>query len=190
MNKQQMHALLSIVEKIDVLKGLTADEVERLLQLCNYTAYEAGTELFKVGNPSEDMFIVLQGKLVPRSRNGTVLGDIRAGSCCGEMGLFTGAPRTATVTAEEPTTGFRISRADLQLLFRTDLRVHIKILQNIVSLLSRRLATTGNTIEEYALRTAQLEDQLGLGSESDEAEIDENTEERDAEDEESEEEST
>lgn len=163
MKRQQMHALQAIVDKIDVFKGLTPEEVERLLRVCSHTTFEAGEVVFTAGDASDEMVIVLQGKLSPRSRAGTVLGEITAGSCCGEMGLFTGEARTATVVAEAATTGFRIQRQDLMVLFRTDTRMHIKMLQNIVALLSRRLASTDQQIETYARRTEQLEEQVGGG---------------------------
>ena len=108
------------------------------------------------------MFILLQGRLSVVGPKGTQLGDILPGASCGEMGVFTGLPRTATVIAVQKSVGFAITKQDLHTALRADLGMQVKVLQNVIILLSERLASAGTNIEDYAGKLKQAEDEHGL----------------------------
>jgi predicted acylesterase/phospholipase RssA/CRP-like cAMP-binding protein len=62
-----------------------------------------GQVLFRQGDPSTSLFIVVSGRLraITQQPDGTVkvLNEIAAGEAIGEMGLITGSPRSATILA-------------------------------------------------------------------------------------------
>ncbi len=62
-----------------------------------------GQVLFQEGDPSTSLYIVVSGRLraITQKPDGTVkvLNEIAAGESIGEMGLITGAPRSATIIA-------------------------------------------------------------------------------------------
>jgi predicted acylesterase/phospholipase RssA len=62
-----------------------------------------GQVLFRQGDPSTSLFIVVSGRLraVTEKPDGSlrVLNEVAAGESIGEMGLITGAPRSATILA-------------------------------------------------------------------------------------------
>ena len=150
MNQDQIHHVKSIIEKVRIFHGLTIAEARQLIKLCRPQSFEKDEVIYEYGTPSTDIFIVLQGKLVAINEKGTRLGEILAGSTTGEMGALTGCVRSATVIAEEASRGFVIEAAHLRTLMRIDSEFRIKILENIVSLLSDRVMGANVQIENYA----------------------------------------
>ncbi len=159
MDGQQNQSLINIVTKLKIFQGLGITEVTRLLKHCTSTSYQQGEIIFEAGGRSQELFILLQGSLKVVGRSGTGLGDIPAGTCCGEMGIFTGQPRSATVVATEKSVGFIITKTDLTSALRADPAAHLKILQNLVTLLSERLASADVNIETYATKLKKAEDE-------------------------------
>lgn len=103
----------------------------------------AGTYVFREGEPASCMFVVVQGdvEVLKRSRAGVdsrvaVLGP---GDWFGEMSIIDVQPRSATVLTVSPTRLLRITAADLDRLYRSDLKSFALIVQNIARELSRRL---------------------------------------------------
>lgn len=157
----QSQTLLQIVSKLQIFKGLSPTEVARLLKVCTSKTFQPSEMVYQVGNPSYDMFILLQGRLKAVGKSGTALGDIQPGTCCGEMGVFTGLPRTATIVATQKSVGFSVSKQDLLGVLRADQGMHVKVLQNVIILLSQRLGDADAFIETYAGKLKRAEDERG-----------------------------
>ena len=103
--REQAQRVKAIIERVEVFKRLSMGEAQRLLKLCSYQAYGANEMVYRVGDASEEMLILLQGKLQVLTEDGTVLGEILPGSVTGEMGILTGEPRSATILAAEAASG-------------------------------------------------------------------------------------
>lgn len=96
----------------DVLKGLPyfADLPDDVLSTVadgsEVIAVDPGTVIIEEGSHSEEMYVVLEGRLVVTKQSGdkeVELARLGAGEVVGEIALLDDAPRTATVTAIEPT---------------------------------------------------------------------------------------
>ena len=153
MNAEQAQRVLSIIEKVQVFEGLTLMEAQRLLKLCHYQTYEPGQHVYEAEDSSNELLILLQGKLHVVGVSGTVLGEIAPGTSTGEMGVLTGRHRSATVIAVERSAGFVIQKLELNALLRADQGMCIKIFRNMVSLLCERLEGANISIEGYARKT-------------------------------------
>ena len=127
-------------------------ETQRLLELCQYYGYEPGQLVYTAGEPSDEMFIIQEGRLNVVGKLGTVLGEVLPGASTGEMGVLTGRVRSATVIAVELTKGYSLSKQDLDALFREDQGLCMKIMKNMVNLLCERLEAANVNIEGYAIR--------------------------------------
>ena len=134
MNQQQTTQLLGIVGKLPIFKDMSATEVEPLLRACAYKTYAPKEIVYRGDEPSREMLILLAGKLQALSKSGTVLGEILPGSCCGEMGVFTGLSRSATIISTAKSVGLVLGRQDMEIVLKAGLEMQTKVLRNIIAL--------------------------------------------------------
>ena len=160
--RQPSQSLSNIVGKLRMFQGLSPSESTIVLKACDYKAYEPKEVIYQAGDPGKEMLILLQGQLRVLGEAGTELGVIASGACCGEMGLFTGQPRSATIVSEGKSSGFVITRSQLDGALRMAPETHVKILQNIIAMISERLAGADMQIESYAGRLQKAEDKRGM----------------------------
>ena len=159
MNKQQ-HLMTKILQKIHVFQGLTVEQAALLIQICRSRAFEANTQIYEVGEPSVDMLVLVQGKLRVLTRKGQELAVIEPGSITGEMGVFTGQPRTATIVAGERSMALVIDKSALKNLMDREPLIKSQVLENVVELLADRLATAS---DEIARLQAEIDEQAADG---------------------------
>jgi len=174
MNRQK-YIIMRVIRKIPVFKGLEEKEAISLLRICRSVSYKQGDVVYSAGEASENMLVLLDGKLRVATTAGEELAEIQMGGSIGEMGFFTGAPRSAHVIAIEDATGITISKADLFRLLHNDKDMHLKLLNNMVSLLSSRLVAADKLIEGLHLSADS-------GDDDDEEDFDEEEEEYDDDD--------
>ena len=144
---QQQYQLMQIVRKIPLFAGLEPPEVVSLLRICRSVAYAEGHTIYPLGGASHEMLILLAGRLGIVGETGEEVAQIKSGGSIGEMGLFTGHPCSASVVALERATGFIITRAELTRVLSANHAMHIRLLNNLVSLLSARLVQADSLIE-------------------------------------------
>ena len=106
------------------------------------------------------MLILLQGQLTIVSGSGKPVGSVSAGTPIGEMGVFTGQPRSATVVASDKSAGVAIRKIDLDALLGRDPVIHVKILKNVVALLSERLMDANSLNEKHIETIHRMEEEL------------------------------
>ena len=147
MNRAQ-HRLMTILQKINVFQGLGLDEAERLVHLCQSKVFEANTQVFKAGEPSESMLVLITGKLKAVSQEGKDLAEITPGNSIGEMGVFTNDRRSATIVAVEKSLALSVEKSLLDALLKENLGMRASVLQNVVDLLADRLADANKQIAE------------------------------------------
>ena len=130
---------------------MTLPGIENLLRICSYRSYEQAQRVYTLGDTSDELLILLSGRLSIRGE---------AGAPFGEMGFFTEPPRSATVIAMEAANGLRISKEHLFRILQTNEKMYLKILQNLLCLLSRRLAEAKEVDSEHAETIIQMQDLL------------------------------
>jgi CRP-like cAMP-binding protein len=151
MNEQQRR-LAGIIQKINIFKGLGLQDVQQNLQVCKMRNFQPNEEVYKAGAQSDEMLILLKGQLMVSSASGEPLGSVTAGNSIGEMGVFTGQPRSTTVTATTEVGGVAIPKIDVDLLMTRNAGMYVKVLQNIIGILSEWL-TQANTQNEQHMKT-------------------------------------
>jgi CRP-like cAMP-binding protein len=155
MNRQQ-HILTKILQKIHVFKGLSVEQAALLIQICKSRAFESNTQIYEAGEPSVDMLVLVQGKLRVLSRTGQQLAEVEPGASTGEMGVFTGHPRAATIVAAQKSMALVIEKPALRNLLNREPDIKGIVLENVVELLAQRLAETNEQV-------ARLKAQSGEG---------------------------
>lgn len=146
--------MLTIIEKViflqvvDVFSEVSTEQLAFLASVAEEQSYVAGDVFYKEKDPSDALFLVLEGKV--RLHRGeqeiTVIGPKEA---FGTWALFDEEIRVATATALENTSVLRIDRED----FYDLLSDHIEIMQAVFAALVKRLRgllkhVGGNTAEQ------------------------------------------
>jgi CRP-like cAMP-binding protein len=154
------------LRNIGLFGALSDDVLDYLSGLLTVEAPPAGATLFREGDDANAMFVVISGEVevLKRSKRSTearvaVLGP---GDWFGEMSIVDIQPRSATVRALAPSRLLRVSSADLDALYRHDLRSYAIIILNLARELSRRLRVAdgiladliSNVMDQYLTRPA------------------------------------
>ena len=158
--KRKDFEIRKIVQKIPIFKGFEQHQILAILKICTSVPIASGETIYARGEPSDDMLILLKGELSVVGDSGEQLALILPGGSVGEMGMFTGHPRSARIASYEPSIGIVIKRRDLIEVLKRDKDMHIKLLYNLVSLLSNRLVDTGLLVE--SLQSAAGEEDVGF----------------------------
>jgi MFS family permease len=109
-------AVVVPVERLDALRAcalfqpLTLAQLEHLAARMQRVSYDAGDPIVREGDPGDGFYLVTEGE-VRVSKDGRELRRMGAGSSFGEIALLRGVPRTASVTALGPVTGWRLDAA-------------------------------------------------------------------------------
>ena len=148
--------ILKIVQKIPIFQGFDQHQILAILKICTSVPISPAETIYARGEPSDDMLILLKGELSVVGDSGEQLALILPGGSVGEMGMFTGHPRSARIASYEPSVGIVIKRRNLIEVLKRDKDMHIKLLYNLVALLSNRLEDTGLLVE--SLQSAASEE--------------------------------
>lgn len=87
------------------------------------------------------LYLVLSGRLRATRRGGTVLGEIGRGEPIGEMGVITGAPRSATVRALRDCVLARLDGADFTGILQSVPHAGLSLARKLIDRLSRNAAS-------------------------------------------------
>ena len=96
----------SLLAAVEMFAKLNADELERLKDVAEVRELRRNDALFSEGDPSTELFVVVEGRLAiaKRSPDGreSVIALMERGDLFGEMPLFDGEGRSAEARALEP----------------------------------------------------------------------------------------
>ena len=145
--KRKDFEIRKIVQKIPIFQGFEQHQILAILKICTSVPIAPGETVYTRGEPSDDMLILLKGELSVVGDSGEEVALILPGGSVGEMGMFTGHPRSARIASYEPSVGIVIKRKHLIEVLKEDKDMHIKLLYNLVALLSNRLVDTGLLVE-------------------------------------------
>ncbi len=93
---------VNLIASVPLFHGLGRKELEQIAKLLDDVDIPVGKVLMRQGETGAEMFVVATGS-VRIERNGAFIRNAGPGSSIGEMSLLSEGPRTATVTAIEPT---------------------------------------------------------------------------------------
>jgi CRP-like cAMP-binding protein len=128
-------------DTIPLFKGLSGFQTRIVARMASIREVRRGERIIEIGQPGEEMFTVVDGKLQAsiEGKNGTIQLDAHGrGDTFGEAGLFF-ATRTANVDVVEDARLIRITREHLEILRRRYPRIAARVLSNLNDILSTRL---------------------------------------------------
>jgi small-conductance mechanosensitive channel len=116
--KREMQRRLVAVSGVDLFSSLSDEERAAVVDRLQYAPFAHGDVITKQGKTSHWLYIIVSGEaeIVHEKPDGTRLrvGTVESGGFFGEMGLLTGAPRTATVIATADVECYRLDKAAFQ----------------------------------------------------------------------------
>jgi CRP-like cAMP-binding protein len=116
--------VVDLLQRVDLFRGLPAEDLQRVAGIVEGTSLEAGEVLFEEGEAGDAFYIVFKGAVeITKARpDGTTdkLAVRRAGEGFGEMALLNDAPRSARARAVEPSQLMTVSREDFERLLGGD----------------------------------------------------------------------
>jgi CRP-like cAMP-binding protein len=125
-------AKVDLLKSVSLFSGMGRAELEQVAQLLDEVDVPAGKVLMRQGEPGHEMFIIAKGR-VQVERNGKVIAERGPGAAMGEVALLSEGPRTATVTAIEPSTLFYAAHREFHSLMDSHPSVRLCILDGLAA---------------------------------------------------------
>ena len=146
----------AIKEKLTFLKTcpiftyLEDFEMRKVYNIMFQKTYPANDTIFEEGKIGKALFFILSGNvsiIKHISANKTKeIAALKSGDFFGEMALLEELPRSATAKTTEATEVYLIYKSNFDELLSSNPRIGIKIILNIVKILSSRLRNTSASI--------------------------------------------
>ena len=131
-----------------MFKGLNNDQMYKIFRICHLKKINKDEILCNAGDESNHVFILISGFLQATFVDGSKLSRISPLWTVGEMGVFSGEKRSATVIADSDCLLLEINSDLLFQVFNMDPVIGKIVAININKYLSHKLRTNQAIIEE------------------------------------------
>ena len=155
-------SIISILKRVPIFTQLTKTElnlIEKIVYLRNYREAEI---IFVEGEPGAGMYIIESGKvricLGPNTDEENEICVLEAGDFFGDLALIDDAPRSATAVSLSSSRLIGFFRSDLFSIINRMPSMGVKIQQNILKILVRRLRRTDTNLNEIQEELRQSTD--------------------------------
>jgi serine/threonine protein phosphatase PrpC len=152
-----------LTRKVDMLKQmplfrhLIYKEILRVVNVTQVREYAAGDEIIKEGQPGDEMFVLLRGK-IRLHKNNAFITHLAPGAHIGEMALVDPRqPRSASATADERSRVLILRRRDFYEIIRKEPQLSVKLLWSFVQVLADRLRKTTADLSGARLEAGALD---------------------------------
>src|SRR5574341_2633439 len=135
------------LQRIKLFSGLSVAECQEVVKRMKRRDFPPNQVIVREGAPGNSMFFITAGLIEVRKKDANtgidfLLTEMGPGQNFGEMSLLTGKPRTATVTATQPTTCAVLEQQDFQDLFLS----YPKIGLALTTILAERVETASQQV--------------------------------------------
>ena len=164
---QELVQSYEILAAMPFFRGLEPRELLQVQALARPRLYADAEAIVAEGASGDSMYVLLAGASVVRK--GVVdIARLGPGEFFGEMAMVERAPRSASVVADGGARVLEIARTDLFRLLRVEKDIGLKLLWNIISVLTGRLRKTSQQLGEAReeLLAEDLTNELSLEEEA------------------------
>ena len=141
--------LAEVLKKVPLFRGLSPTQIRLILSQCTSKQFEAGENVCASGRPSDEMYILLAGKLAILAEDNVRVAVIDPVTTVGEMGAITGQPRSATVEAVKPSRILIIQKKKLDIILRGQRDLRAKLYENVIIMLSEKLVRDNVRMRDF-----------------------------------------
>lgn len=145
---RELQARVAALQRVDLFSGLSRDELGALAQHLVHAPFAAGDVITRQGAVAHWLYLLLEGEVAvwvdtPEGERRAVA-SLGPGTVFGEMGMMTGEPRRATVSAKSDVVCYRLDKAG----FEEVLRARPAIADEISRVLAARASGLRHVVEE------------------------------------------
>jgi serine/threonine protein phosphatase PrpC/CRP-like cAMP-binding protein len=151
----EVNLKLETLHRMPLFRHLTYQELVRVMNIVDVRDFAAAEHVIQEGDEGDEMFIVLTGGVSVHS-GGAKITALGPGQHFGEMALVDKVPRSASVTAEQPTKLMVMRRRDFFDIVRKDHDVAVKLLWAFLGVLTDRLRRTSHDLGDARDQLALL----------------------------------
>ena len=156
---REVNLKMEVLHKMPLFRHLTYQELVRVLNITEVRAADTDQRFVEEGDTGDELFIVLTGQVRVHSGD-TVFVHLGPGQHLGEMALVDKAPRSASISADEPSKLLVIRRRDFFDIIRKDHAIAVKLLWSFLGVLTERLRTTNLQLGEAKDKTMEPGEEL------------------------------
>jgi len=136
---QELQKRSDVIGQVELFSMLTAEEKIQLASGLKFAPFVKGEAMTRQGAEAHWLYLIAHGEAEVRVgvdgiKNSERVATLKAGDFFGEMGLMTGEPRSATVTALTDVDCYRLDKE----AFRATLQKRPEIAEEISAVLARR----------------------------------------------------
>jgi CRP/FNR family cyclic AMP-dependent transcriptional regulator len=142
-----------LLGRVPLFADLSERDLAELAQVAVPRRYEPGQAVFREGDSGDTCFVVREGsvRVTRRHSDGRVitLAELRPGEMFGELAMFGGETRSASVEALEPTRALAILAGDLRRILGQNPDLAVKMLEA----LANRLRDANERLSRQSFQT-------------------------------------
>jgi CRP/FNR family transcriptional regulator len=152
--KLQQDTVIALLDSVDWFASLTREEIEELAQSAETLHWDIGAIVFEEGDRGDRCYILHTGcvKVLRRFPDGRrlTLARLTAGSIFGELAIFNGERRSATVQAAEPSVAIALEADRVMAILRSDPEAAMQVTISLAD----RLRATNERLFEYSVSSS------------------------------------
>jgi NTE family protein len=128
----------AMIRATALFRELSNEQLAEIWARAKERKLQRGDVLLRQGSPSDSVFVVVSGRfeVVIEGRNAAI-GEIGTGEPIGEIGFFSGTPRTATITATRDSVVLELGRAAFDDVARKVPAIYPTLLRALAQRLAR-----------------------------------------------------
>ncbi|MFC1726669.1 Crp/Fnr family transcriptional regulator [candidate division KSB1 bacterium] len=146
---------VNLLKRVPIFASLDEDELDKIGDMSSEANYSKNDAIFLESDSGDSLFILKRGKvkISKTSEDGkeVIFAILKDGDFFGEMSLFDGQSRSATVTALADSNVYIIRREDFMKLIENDPKISISILREMTG----RLRKADSQIKRMSLLKAK-----------------------------------
>jgi small-conductance mechanosensitive channel/CRP-like cAMP-binding protein len=157
---ESVNEIFERLSNVEIFAPLSDEETQKLAENCEAKIFSPNEPIVRKGQEGKSMFVVHKGSVkIQIIENGIAktVTTLQEGDIFGEMGLFTGEPRSATVVAAEETEVLEINHTAVKPLFRKN----PDLMEALSETIAKRRAQLASANEEKTEVKAEKESIFG-----------------------------
>jgi PPM family protein phosphatase len=148
---------IDTLRHVPIFEPLSHQQIVRVLNLTRTVPMEAGQFMFREGEPGDELFVILRGRL-ELLRGEVTVAELGEGAHLGEMSLVDAAVRSTSARALTDGKLLALSRQDFSQIMRREPPLAVKLLLSFLHILSERLRRTNAELAEARAAGGQVMD--------------------------------